>query len=280
MTADPWRAQDRDSRSRAGAAPRRPSAGVAPPAPRPRGRAPGVRCCPEPADARRRERRRPNCLSPVRYVTACSGRGVDERGAGSAFPGAAGRGPASPGSAPGTHASLSGGWGRVAAGRTGCQRAAHVLRSAPALWVTPRPPRGSDGSYGPCGPAWTGRPGRPRRSRDAVDRRKSIRIRRFFGVSFRCRQGVRRPPEVCSFQLSEVCSFRLPLTPTRDDAQDDAPAAPVGRFPVGKTSTQLTGRALLRPEACFRPNQPRPSRRVSRHPRGAERSGAAARSVA
>ena len=34
---------------------------------------------------------------------------------------------------------------------------------ATALWVTPRPPRGSDGSYGPCGPAWTGRPGRPRR---------------------------------------------------------------------------------------------------------------------
>ena len=38
------------------------------------------------------------------------------------------------------------------------------------------------------GPAWTGRPGRPRRSRDAVDRRKSIYIRRFFGVSFRCRR--------------------------------------------------------------------------------------------
>ena len=46
--------------------------------------------------------------------------------------------------------------------------------------------------------------------------------------------------------------------------------------PFARPSTRLTGRALLRPEACFRPNQPRPSRRVSRHPRGAERSEAAA----
>ena len=80
--------------------------------------------------------------------------------------------------------SLPGGRERVAAGRPACQRAAHVLRFAPALWMTPRPPRGSDGSYGPCGPAWTGRPGRPRRSRDAVNRRKSIDIRRFFGGQF------------------------------------------------------------------------------------------------
>ncbi len=56
---------------------------------------------------------------------------------------------------------------RVAAGRSACQRAARVLRDAPVLWMTRRPPRGSDGSYGPCGPAWTGRPGRPPRSRDA-----------------------------------------------------------------------------------------------------------------
>ena len=80
--------------------------------------------------------------------------------------------------------SLPGGRERVAAGRPACQRAAHVLRSAPALRVTRRLPRGSDGSYGPCGPAWTGRPGRPRRSRDAVNRRKSIYIRRFFGGQF------------------------------------------------------------------------------------------------
>ncbi len=48
------------------------------------------------------------------------------------------------------------------------------------------------------------------------------------------------------------------------------------RFPVRKPSTQRTGRALLRPEACFRPNQPRPSRRVSRHPQGRNARGAAA----
>ena len=56
---------------------------------------------------------------------------------------------------PGRTASLSGGRRRVAAGRAACQRAARVLRSATALRVTHRPPRGSDGSYGPCGPAWT-----------------------------------------------------------------------------------------------------------------------------
>ncbi len=56
---------------------------------------------------------------------------------------------------PGCTASLSGGRRRVAAGRPACQRAARVLRSATALRVTHRPPRGSDGSYGPCGPAWT-----------------------------------------------------------------------------------------------------------------------------
>ncbi len=56
---------------------------------------------------------------------------------------------------------------RVAAGRSACQRASHVLRDAPVLRMTRRPPRSSDGSYGPCGPAWTGRPGRPPRSRDA-----------------------------------------------------------------------------------------------------------------
>ena len=56
---------------------------------------------------------------------------------------------------PGRTASLSGGRRRVAAGRPACQRAARVLRSATALRVTHRPPRGSDGSYGPCGPAWT-----------------------------------------------------------------------------------------------------------------------------
>ena len=67
------------------------------------------------------------------------------------------------GPAPGVHGSLSGGRCRVAARRTACQRAAHVLRYATALRVTRRPPRGSDGSYGPCGPAWTGCPGRPRR---------------------------------------------------------------------------------------------------------------------
>ena len=137
---------------------------------------------------------------------------------------------------------------RVAAGRPACQRAAHVLRYATALRVTPRPPRGSDGSYGPCGPAWTGRPGRPRRSRDAADRRirgagpeppsrGCSRCRRgrplpaepstyaiSSGVSFQCRQGGNltgartdppetSSPEVCSFQLSEVGSFRLSLTP-------------------------------------------------------------------
>ena len=52
---------------------------------------------------------------------------------------------------PGCTASLSGGRRRVAAGRPACQRAARVLRSATALRVTHRPPRGSDGSYGPCG---------------------------------------------------------------------------------------------------------------------------------
>ena len=52
---------------------------------------------------------------------------------------------------PGRTASLSGGRRRVAAGRAACQRAARVLRSATALRVTHRPPRGSDGSYGPCG---------------------------------------------------------------------------------------------------------------------------------
>ena len=56
---------------------------------------------------------------------------------------------------PGRTAGLSGGRGRIAAGRAACQRAARVLRDATALRVTRRPPRGSDGSYGPCGPAWT-----------------------------------------------------------------------------------------------------------------------------
>ena len=57
---------------------------------------------------------------------------------------------------PASTTALSGGRGRVAAGRAACQRAAHVLRSATALRVTRRPPRGSDGNCGPCGPAWTG----------------------------------------------------------------------------------------------------------------------------
>ena len=61
--------------------------------------------------------------------------------------------------------SLPGGRERVAAGRPACQRATRVLRDAPALRVTRRPPRGSDGNCGPCGPAWTERPGLPRRSR-------------------------------------------------------------------------------------------------------------------
>ena len=141
--------------------------------------------------------------------------------------------------APGTHGGLPRGRGRVAAGRPACQRAAHVLRYATALRVTPRPPRGSDGSYGPCGPAWTGRPGRPRRSRDAADRRTgnavsglqpvsarptapggnrrtNHRRRSTYAVSlevsFPCRQLETSSAVVCSFQLPEVCSFRLLLT--------------------------------------------------------------------
>ena len=58
-----------------------------PPAPAPAAVLP-VRCCPAPADARRRERRGPSRLSAVRYVTVWSGRGVDERGAAGALSGA------------------------------------------------------------------------------------------------------------------------------------------------------------------------------------------------
>ena len=43
-----------------------------------------------------------SCLSPVRYVTVCSCRGVDEHGSGRRVAGSGGR-PTSPGSAPGTH---------------------------------------------------------------------------------------------------------------------------------------------------------------------------------
>ena len=112
---------DRDSRSRAGAAPRRPSAGVVvvrrdgplqrgtggrrratvdtelPDGPVPLGIAAGahhaaavlpVRCCPEPPTPDVANVGGASRLSPVRYVTVWSDRGVDERGAAGALPGA------------------------------------------------------------------------------------------------------------------------------------------------------------------------------------------------
>ena len=90
----------------------------------------------------------------------------------------------------------------VAEGRPACQRAARVLRSAPALRVTHRPSLRSDSSYGPCGPAWTGasRPStttraarRPRRFGDgAPDRRVGAGASREPPSAGRCREGRRR----------------------------------------------------------------------------------------
>ena len=249
-------------------------------------------------------------LSPVRYVTVWSCRGVDERGATGALPGAAAgrrvpasvppaggpevaaeavgrRGADAPGAAgpvsgvagrvarnpspgprprscssrsaiwtcrywrplscPGAsgvmaRGSLPGGRERVAAGRPACQRAARVLRDAPALRVTRRPPRGSDGNCGPCGPALDGasRPtttltGTPRTAGFASAPNRSHRPRRCSryrprnrrcgstyavssGVSFQCRQGVSFE---CRLTASVGCHQRTQGVPTWPIARGD-----------------------------------------------------------
>ena len=87
----------------------------------------------------------------------------------------------------------------VAEGRPACQRAARVLRCAPALRVTHRPSLRSASSYGPCGPAWTGasRPSTTRGRRavrrfgdGAPDRRVGAGASRAPPSAGRCRGGV------------------------------------------------------------------------------------------